>query len=514
MAFSPTKKIKAADLFCGAGGTSTGLLMAANKLKADLELVAVNHWQIAIDTHSVNHPYAQHACTGIDSVDPRRLVPGGHLDILCASPECTHHSNARGGRPMSDQSRSSAWHILRFCEALYVANVVIENVPEFMSWGPLGKNGRPLKSKRGELFQQFISSLRSLGYRVEYKVLNCADFGDPTSRKRLFIIARRGNKKISWPSPTHAPMAELEKPSLFADDRKPWRSAREIIDWSIPSQSIFGRKKPLADKTIQRIQAGIKKYWGLEIDLARCLRDDLKPFLVVMRNNADARSLDEPLPTLTAGGTHLGIVEAFIVPQFGERKGQKPRTHRIDEPTPAVTSHGAGALVEGFLLGQQSGATARSVRDAVPTIATAGAISLTQPVMVPVRGPSTLASSSSSSLAAASLVELSVHPRPFIVEYYGTQNMSDMDSPLPTVTGNDRFALVEAWQVDRYMLDIRFRMLQAKELAAAQGFPPEYQFRGTKKDVVKLIGNAVPARTAQALVLQCFDMDADTQRAA
>src|SRR5581483_6805346 len=206
------KKIFAADLFCGAGGTSQGLLMAANELRADLELIAINHWNVAIDTHSVNHPYAKHLCTGLDEIgDPRKLVPGGRLNLLCGSPECTHHSVARGGKPMSDQSRSSAWHILRFAEALYIDNLLIENVPEFLSWGPLGVNGRPLKSKRGQLFEQFIASLRALGYSVEWRVLNCADYGDPTTRRRLFIIARRGNKAIRWPDPTHVPATQLSQ---------------------------------------------------------------------------------------------------------------------------------------------------------------------------------------------------------------------------------------------------------------------------------------------------------------
>jgi DNA (cytosine-5)-methyltransferase 1 len=196
------KHIYAADLFCGAGGTSQGLVMAANEMDADLTLTAVNHWQVAIDTHSANHPYAQHLCTGLDNVDPRKLVPSGRLNVLCASPECTHFSSARGGKPCSDQSRASAWHILRFAEALYIDNLVIENVREFQSWGPLDVTGRPMKSKRGQLFEQFIASLRALGYRVEWRVLNCADYGDPTTRERLFIIA--GDVPAGHPLPDAA----------------------------------------------------------------------------------------------------------------------------------------------------------------------------------------------------------------------------------------------------------------------------------------------------------------------
>src|SRR6185437_13061498 len=205
------RTIRAADLFCGAGGTSKGLLEACKRMGFELDLVAVNHWPVAIASHEANHPYARHECASLDQVDPRKLVPGGRLNLLVASPECTHHSNARGGRPMNDQSRSSAWIILRWAELLYIENILIENVKEFRSWGPLGANGRPLRSKRGEFYFAFMQALRAAGYTAEDRVLNAADFGDPTTRERLFIIARRGNKKIIWPNPTHAPLEKLRR---------------------------------------------------------------------------------------------------------------------------------------------------------------------------------------------------------------------------------------------------------------------------------------------------------------
>lgn len=637
------KQIHAADLFCGAGGTSEGLLMAANEMDADLTLVAVNHWQVAIDTHSLNHPYAQHLCTGLDSItDPRKLFPKGRLNVLCASPECTHHSVARGGKPMSDQSRSSAWHILRFAEAVYIENIVIENVPEFVSWGPLGANGRPLKSRRGELFQQLIASLRALGYRnVEWKELVCADYGDPTTRKRLFVIARR-NKAIRWPAPTHVPASQVS--GLFAEARKPWRTAREIIDWTIPSKSIFERKRPLADKTLLRIQAGLKKFCGLDVDLKRCFAEDLRPFLVVFRNNQDAQSIDEPVPTLTTMGANVALVqpyvaamrqgsdcrvksvdeplgtvtaggkihaiiepflaqwdqqggaggqrsidapvptvvtkantgvvepflvqaggpegkgrnplgmgepmatvvgenhtalvqpflcphprendgprsidrpvqtvtarscdlslaEPFLVPHFGERAGQTPRTHSVDTPAPTVTSS-VPLLIEPFVLGQQSGASPRSVTEPTPTIATDGAVSLTEPYLVTVNHGEGDTTRRVQSLADPfPTVDGSMGKalcQPFLVAYYGTQNMSEVGEPLPTVVTKERFGLVEA-DVNHYRLDIRFRMLQPRELARAQGFPDSYKFTGNREAVVKQIGNAVPPNTAKALIME------------
>lgn len=382
--------IESADLFCGGGGLSQGLLMAANDMGAGLKLVAVNHSNIAIETHSMNHSYAEHLCNGLDNVDPRKLVPSGHLHILCASPECTHHSNARGGQPMSDQSRSSAWHICRFAEALYIDNILIENIAEFRSWGQLGRNGRPLKSKKGKLFEQFINTLKALGYKVEWRIINCADYGDATSRSRLFIIARRGNKKIHWPEPTHVPPKMLATRGLFAETRQPWKTAREIIDWSIPSQSIFERKKPLCNNTLRRIEAGLKRFCGIDLDLRKCFLEDLRH-----------------------GQQQPGYVPPSVVP---------------------------GAL------------------------------------------------------RAQSLP-------PFLIAYYGTQNMSSTDSPLPTITTKERFGLVEV-EVTQYRLDIRFRMLQPVELARAQGFPATYRFSGSKKDVVKSIGNSVPPGTAKALITE------------
>ncbi|MFH1741193.1 MAG: DNA cytosine methyltransferase, partial [bacterium] len=282
------KTIKAADLFCGAGGTSTGLYLAAEKLKRKIDLLAVNHWPIAIDTHSANHLFARHMCESLDKVNPREVVPEGKLDILVASPECTHHSVARGGRPINDQSRASAWHVLRWAEALMPRIILIENVREFRTWGPIGTNKRPLKSRKGETYHAFLNSLRSLGYRVEDKVLNAANYGDPTTRERLFIIALKGNRHVHWPEPTHT---ETGENTLFGKTKK-WRTARDIIEWDRESRSIFTRKRPLSPNTMRRIFAGLEKFSGL-------------PFLAMLYGTNDARSVDRPAPTVTGGGGHM-----------------------------------------------------------------------------------------------------------------------------------------------------------------------------------------------------------------
>lgn len=325
--------IRAADLFCGAGGASTGLARACEALGERVELLAVNHWDLAVETHAANHPWARHLCEALDSVDPRKAVPGGKLDVLLASPECTHHSVARGGKPVSNQSRATAWHVLRWAEALRPSFVAVENVPEFRTWGPLGANGRPLKSRAGETFRAWVAALASLGYTVEAKVLNAADYGAATTRRRLFVVARldggRARGPVIWPEATHS-----ETPDLFG--RAKWRAAREVIDWSLVGRSIFGRSKPLADNTLRRIAAGARKFWGLE----------LEPFLIAMEHGGRVLDATKPLPTIT------------------------------------TARGGAFGLVEPFVLGQQSGAMGRAVSDPVPTIATKGALSLIEPFLV------------------------------------------------------------------------------------------------------------------------------------
>lgn len=442
--------IQAADLFCGAGGTSSGLYHACTHMGANLDLVAINHWTRAIETHEMNHPDARHICATLESIDPRIAVPSGHLDIMVASPECTHHSVARGGKPVNDQLRASAWHLLRWIELLNIENILIENVREFRDWGPTGSNGKPIKGRKGETYQAFLSALRSMNYTVEDRILNAADYGDPTSRHRLFIMARRGHKKIVWPK---AAFAENVDPNLFGDELRPYRTAREIIDWDLPGESIFKRKKALAPATMARIAAGLRKYGG----------KNAEPFLVMMYGSNDARSLDRPMPTITAGGNHIGLCEPFVL---GQQSCAAPRS--VDEPLPTICTAGAIALVEPFLIhtNHTGGDRVHDVDKPVPTITTNAHLYLCEP---------------------------------FISHYQGRSIGQSVDAPLNTITTKDRFALVEPFTDGEAIYDIRFRMLQPHELAAAMSFDSEYQFSGNKGDKIKQIGNAVPVRTATAL---------------
>jgi DNA (cytosine-5)-methyltransferase 1 len=641
--------IRAVDLYCGAGGSSTGLYRAAEKLGFKVDLTAINHWKFAIATHKANHPHAKHRETSINQVDPLEVVPGGRLDLLWASPECIHFSVARGGKPVRPQSRASGWHVLHWAETLLIDNIIIENVKEYRTWGPLkrvlrlnkktGKNERvwiPDPKRKGETYQALLAGLRSLNFNVEERIINAADHGDPTTRERLFIIARRGRRRISWPEPTHA-ASDVKR--LFGE-RKKWRAAREIIDWNITGQSIFTRKKPLATKTLERIFTGLEKFGGKE----------LQPFLVILRNNGTTASVEGPIPTLTAGGNHVGLaepfqvilrgqsktrsideptptgstagahlaiaepfilghrqfdeacvdsierplrtitakgggdmavvepfivgaggpssgdrpqsvdnplqtvltenhralVEPFLVPQFGERDGQTPRTHSVDAPLPAVTSHGAGALVEPCLVTVNHGngddkngnrRRSRSINDPMPTLPGSNSVGVAEPFLLQLthggrvydakdplptvtgahrgetgvvnpfvmkvthtKAQSAPVRSAEDPLSTITTAKGGEHAvvTPMIAKYYGTGQCRPIDEPLDTISTKDRFGLVMP-VVNGYALDIRFRMLQPKELAAAMGFHEGYQFTGNREAVVKQIGNAVCVNTAQAL---------------
>lgn len=407
------RKILVADLLCGAGGSSTGAARAMAELGLQMELVCVNHWGVAIETHKKNHPEARHYCQDISTVRPHIIVPEGYLDLLMASPTCTHHSVARGGKPTSDQQRSDPWHIITWLTELRVKRIIIENVWEFIGWGPVdARTGKPIKSRKGEYFNAWIKTIQGLGFEPEWKKLNAADFGDATTRQRFILMARSDRKRVLWPMPTHAKRID-DKLELFPG-MLPWRPARDIIDWDIKGRSIFGRKKPLAPKTLQRIYAGAVKFAWPE------------PFLVILRNHMAGQSIDQPLPTIAANGTHIGLAQPVLVKQNFRRDIQS-----VDEPVPTIMTQARVGIAEPLILSQHNSGAPRGAGDPLPTITTGGAAAVNHP-----------------GCARPMLVE------PFILnrhgEGYGETRAHSIEEPAPTTSCRGAGYLIEPFMMSRH----------------------------------------------------------------
>lgn len=400
-------------MFCGGGGESTGIFDAAKQYDFKINMSAINHWERAIETHSANYPSAEHRCENVQHIEPNTLMASKNTDLLWASPGCQHFSTARGAKPRSESMRSPAWEVLRFAEELRPKRIIIENVPEFRTWGPLDENGKIIKECKGNTFNAFISGLKSLNYIVDYQILCAADYGAATSRRRLFIQAVRKDcaKKIIWPEKTNINGGDLILPS--------WHTASEIIDWSIPCQLISERKKPLAAATMRRIEYGIREFWG----------EEAVPFIARLYGNSTAESIKKPLPTISCSGAHHMLIQPFIT-AMGQTSA-KQRNRKLTEPLSTICTKQEHCLV-----------------------------------------------------------------KPMLVQYYGNGHAVSLSDPIPTLTTKDRYALVNP-KSSNY--ELGFRMLQPHELAAATGFPSDYKFTGTKVEVVKQIGNAVPPNFAKAI---------------
>lgn len=333
--------MNAADLFAGAGGWSHGWREATGHEP----VLAVNHCPHAVHLHRLNHPGTEHFLEDVWEVDPAAAVAGRRIDWLHGSPDCTHFSRAKGGKPREQRIRGLAWVMVEWARVAKPRILSLENVGEFQTWGPLDNSGNPIKERAGETFREFVTALQDLGYEVDWRVLCAADFGAPTIRKRLFLIARRDGQPICWPEPTHCDPA---KPGLFTKRLLPWRTAGECIDWSIPCPSIFERKRPLAPATCRRIAAGIVRF---------VLQG--QPYLP---------------PTSTG---RQGQCAAFIAQHYGGQVG-KPLTAPL--PTITATDHhslvevrtgGDGRRFASFLTSYYSaGGTASSVKRPMPTVVT------------------------------------------------------------------------------------------------------------------------------------------------
>lgn len=489
------------DSFAGGGGTSTGIEMALGRSPD----IAINHDAEAIRMHEANHPETRHYVSNVWDIDPMEATGGKPVALFWMSPDCTYHSKARGGKPHRDRNRARRirglpWVAVRWAKAVRPAVIVMENVEEIADWGPMGTDGRPCPLRKGFTFRRFVAMLSNLGYTVDWRELVAADYGAPTTRRRLFLIARCDGQEIVWPEPTHG-----------KGRAHPWRAAAECIDFSLPCPSIFGRARPLAENTLRRIARGIRRF----------VIEDPSPFIVPLRGTSEAHTsvhdIADPLSTVSAGGTHHALVAPFITEHAnasnqrnmpadeplrtvcanvkgghfgvvapvliqtrnGEREGQAPRILDVRGPLNTVTAQGSqGALVSAFLAKHYGGNYEGP------------GIDLRLPV-------DTITTTDHHALVTA-----------FLVAYYGNEKDGGrISDPMRTLTTKERFGLVTVRGEEYRIADIGMRMLQPRELYTAQGFPVDYIIeRGadgqpfTKTAQVRMCGNSVSPPVAAAIV--------------
>lgn len=531
-----------ADSFAGGGGASSGIELALGRSPD----IAINHDAQAIAMHQANHPDTRHYTESVWQVDPLEACAGKPVAFAWFSPTCTHFSKAKGTAlgPEAIKQRGLAWVAVRWAHAVQPRVIAVENVEEWKDWGPIHRGhtdgcegvnciegcrfgampknrrnsgrikrhddgcpgvgcidacdiGRPIKSRRGETFRAFVCKLEHLGYVVEHRLLKACDYGAPTSRRRLFLVARRDGKAIVWPEPTHGPGRS-----------RPFRTAAECIDWSVPAPSIFGRAKPHADKTLARIARGVRKF---VIGAAR-------PFIVPLnhggigRDDRRVHSVDEPMRTITSHGrgAHAIVVPYMVHRSNGERPAtatcpaQAPRIYDINSPLGTIMAQGQKhALVSAMLIKHNGGNNDKHGSSGQ---------ALDKPM-------DTATARDTKSLAVAHLERLDdpgVRRRAeavyaFLVRYNGQGEPEALDKPLGTLTTKDRYGLVMVTvDGEEYVIvDIGLRMLSARELFTAQGFAPGYDITAestragvplTKTAQVRMCGNSVAPPIAAAIV--------------
>lgn len=488
------------DLFAGGGGASTGIEQAIGR-HVD---IAVNHDADAVSLHAMNHPQTQHYVSDVFEVDPRAVTGGQPVGLLWASPDCKHFSKAKGGKPVSKKIRSLAWVVVKWARLVQPRMIFLENVEEFQTWGPLGADGRPCPDRKGLTFRRWVRELRRAGYAVEHRELRACDYGAPTTRKRLFLVARRDGAAIAWPTPTHGP------------GLKPHRAAAECIDWSMPCPSIFERARPLAEATLRRIARGVMRY----------VVNAAEPYIVRIGHTGHgdagkARSIREPLSTITSKAEHLLVSPTLVQTGYGERRGQAPRALDLHAPLGTVVSGQKHALVAAFLAKHYTGVIGSDLRRGMDTITATDHHSLVASSLVKLRGTSSAASAAEPLHTVSAQGTHHAEVRAFLTAYYGSDQDTPLQDPLHTVTTKPRFGLVMVAGEPYEIADIGMRMLEPRELYRAQGFPDTYVIdRGAdgrqlpKSAQVRMCGNSVCPPIAAALVRANFIERAFMPRAA
>lgn len=546
------------DNFAGGGGASTGIELAIGR-NVD---IAINHDPDAIAMHRANHPNTKHYCEDVWEVDPVEACKGKPVTLAWFSPDCKHFSRAKGGKPADKNIRGLAWVAVKWAYLVRPSVIMLENVPEIQTWGPLGKDNRPIKERAGETFDGFIKALstgistdhpafqemcealsiswesemamalvKGLGYDIQFRTLRSCDYGAPTTRQRFYMIARCDGRKIVWPKPTHG---QKNSADVKSGKKKPYHTAAECIDWSIPAQSIFERDRPLAENTLRRIARGIRRF----------VIDNPEPFIVTVNHGGDnfrGQSINEPLQTVTAKHGY-GIVTPTIMCNNENNVGA-----RVDSPLPTVTTGNRNFLVAPTLIQYHSETSKEEVRgqevdQPIMTIDTAPRYALSCAHIMKNYGGGytgagskadapldTVTATDHNSLVTAHIMTMRNHMdgqpvdeplgtitagtthhlevQAFLLKYYGNGTANSVSEPLDTVTARDRFALVTIHGEEYIITDIRMRMLQPRELFNAQGFPEDYiidhDADGKVYPKVKQVarcGNAVTPPVPAALV--------------
>lgn len=535
------------DNFAGGGGASTGIELATGRPVT----IAVNHDPDAILMHQTNHPYTQHYQASVWDIDPVEVCAGRPVGLAWFSPDCKHFSKAKGGKPVDKNIRGLAWIVLRWAGTVRPRVIILENVEEFQTWGPV-RHGKPIKSRSGETFRQWLSQLKALGYAVDHRELVAADYGAPTTRKRFFLIARCDGHPIVWPEPTHAP---ADHPDIKVGKLKPWRSAAEIIDWSIPAPSIFASKeeikeqygvsavRPLARNTMRRVARGLDKF----------VLKSAKPFIVPIGYGERAgqaprvHDISEPMPTSVGNGKHY-VCDPYLVQvnHAGEFRGQTP-----DAPLPTITGkHGYGIVAPALIqyhTEQSEHVRGQGIAEPIMTVDASNRYGLACGYLTEYYGNADCGQSSDTPLHTSTSHDRQGLVLGHIAEFKGQDKGQSADRPLRTITAcigefaavhttiekyqsgiglkrwpqirallnehcgyqlaDDEILLIWIAGTAYYLADIGLRMLTPRELYSANGFPPDYiidrdytgKAYGKAKQVARC-GNAVPPPFATALV--------------
>lgn len=522
------------DNFAGGGGASTGIELAAGRPVT----IAINHDPDAILMHMTNHPYTEHYQASIWDVDPKEKCRGRKVGLAWFSPDCKHFSKAKGGKPVDKNIRGLAWIVLRWAGSVKPRVIILENVEEFQTWGPVRK-GRPVKSKQGETFDKWISQLEALGYTIEYRELRACDYGAPTIRKRFFLIARCDGKPIVWPEPTHG---DPNSDEVKSGKLKPWRTAADCINFDLPCPSIFERKKPLAVNTQRRIARGLDKF----------VIKDLKPFIVHIGNGERkgqkprVQDINKPVSTVVSSCKQYYCTPSLIQYHSETAKGEV-RGQKINNPIFTVDGSNRYGLQIPYLSKFYGGVVGSDIKRPMPTVTAIDHNALTAPFLTQYYSGADHANTVRNPLQT-----ITVQPRHFLSNAYLTILRNNMDcrsvqEPLNTITtsgahfaftkvyikkysvgcnlgywceirellnkytdwnlADDEILIFNINGMEYFISDIGLRMLQPKELYRAQGFPDDYiidhDYTGKsypKSKQVARCGNAVPPAFAKALV--------------